>query len=45
VPTRRVAEIVWELEQKRLADARRHLQTISTQWDPDAGRLKKFVER
>jgi len=38
-------EIVWELEQKRLADARRHLQTISTQWDQTLGRLKKFVER
>ena len=38
-------EIVWELEQKRLADARRHLQTISTQWDQTLGRLKSFVER
>ena len=38
-------EIVWELEQKRLADARRHLQTISTQWDHTLGRLKSFVER
>src|SRR3989441_11312808 len=25
-------ESVWQLEQKRLADARRHLQMISAQW-------------
>jgi DNA-binding transcriptional ArsR family regulator len=25
-------ESVWQVEQKRLADARRHLQEISTQW-------------
>jgi DNA-binding transcriptional ArsR family regulator len=38
-------ESVWQLEQKRLADARRHLQTISSQWDQTLGRLKSFVER
>jgi DNA-binding transcriptional ArsR family regulator len=38
-------ESVWELEQKRLADARRHLQAISAQWDETLGRLKTFVER
>ena len=38
-------ESVWELEEKRLAEARRQLQTISTQWDETLGRLKAFVER
>jgi DNA-binding transcriptional ArsR family regulator len=38
-------ESVWQLEQKRLADARRHLQLISAQWDETLGRLKTFVER
>jgi len=38
-------ESVWQLEQKRLADARRHLQMISAQWDETLGRLKSFVER
>jgi DNA-binding transcriptional ArsR family regulator len=38
-------ESVWQLEQKRLAEARRHLQAISAQWDETLGRLKSFVER
>ena len=38
-------ESVWQLEQKRLAAARRHLQMISTQWDETLSRLKNFVER
>jgi DNA-binding transcriptional ArsR family regulator len=37
-------ESIWQLEQQRLADARRHLQSISTQWDQTLGRLKAFVE-
>ncbi len=37
-------ESIWQLEQKRLADARRYLQTISAQWDDALGRLKAFVE-
>ena len=37
-------ESVWQLEQKRLAEARRYLQSISTQWDEALGRLKSFVE-
>ena len=37
-------ESVWQLEEKRLEEARRHLQTISTQWDETLGRLKRFVE-
>ena len=38
-------ERVWQMEQKRLADARRYLQLISAQWDETLGRLKRFVER
>ena len=38
-------ESVWQLEQKRRGAARRHLQTISTQWDETLARLKNFVER
>lgn len=37
-------ESVWRLEERRLADARRHLQMISTQWDEALGRLKSLVE-
>ncbi|OFW03528.1 MAG: transcriptional regulator [Acidobacteria bacterium RIFCSPLOWO2_02_FULL_67_36] len=37
-------ESVWQLEQKRLAEARRHLETISAQWDETLDRLKSFVE-
>lgn len=43
--TQQGREIVWELEQRRLAEARRHLETISAQWDETLGRLKGFVER
>jgi DNA-binding transcriptional ArsR family regulator len=42
--THRGRESVWQLEQTRLADARRHLQLISTQWDETLARLKSFVE-
>src|SRR5205809_713308 len=38
-------ERVWQLQEKRLADARRHLHAISAQWDETLGRLKDFVER
>jgi DNA-binding transcriptional ArsR family regulator len=37
-------ESIWQLERKRLADARRHLQLISAQWDDTLNRLKGFVE-
>lgn len=37
-------ELLWELQQKRLAAARRHLEAISAQWDETLGRLKAFVE-
>jgi len=38
-------ESVWQLDQRRLADVRRHLQMISSQWDETLGRLKALVER
>jgi DNA-binding transcriptional ArsR family regulator len=38
-------ESVWQLEPKRLDDARRYLREISTEWDRALGRLKRFVER
>jgi len=37
-------ESIWQLEQRRLAEARHYLQLISTQWDETLGRLKRFVE-
>jgi DNA-binding transcriptional ArsR family regulator len=37
-------ESVWQLEQRRLADARHYLDLISKQWDEAVGRLRKFVE-
>jgi DNA-binding transcriptional ArsR family regulator len=37
-------ESVWQLEQRRLADARRYLAVISKHWDDALGRLRKFVE-
>jgi DNA-binding transcriptional ArsR family regulator len=43
--TQQGRESLWQLEQRRLAAARRHLQTISAQWDQTLGRLKRFVER
>jgi DNA-binding transcriptional ArsR family regulator len=43
--TRDGRESVWELEPHRLEAARRHLDSISKQWDAALGRLKAFVER
>lgn len=37
-------ESVWQLEPRRLEDARRYLDLISKQWDDALGRLRKFVE-
>ena len=37
-------ESVWQLEQRRLRDARHYLDLISKQWDDALGRLRKFVE-
>jgi DNA-binding transcriptional ArsR family regulator len=37
-------ERVWELETKRLAEVRRHLEQISLQWDEALARLRVLVE-
>jgi DNA-binding transcriptional ArsR family regulator len=37
-------ESVWELDRRRLEEARRHLDTISKQWDAALSRLRRFVE-
>ena len=42
--TRRGREQVWDLEPRRLADARDYLDRISQQWDAALARLKSFVE-
>jgi DNA-binding transcriptional ArsR family regulator len=42
---RRGRERLWELEPRRIDEARRALQQISESWDEALGRLKAFVER
>jgi DNA-binding transcriptional ArsR family regulator len=42
--TRRGRESVWQLDQRRLEDARRYLDKISKQWDDALLRLREFVE-
>jgi DNA-binding transcriptional ArsR family regulator len=42
--TRRGRERLWQLNQQRLQDARRHLDLVSQQWDHALARLQKFVE-
>lgn len=42
--TRRGRERLWQLNQQRLQDARRHLDLISQQWDAALSRLRNFVE-
>ena len=42
--TRRGRERLWQLNQQRLQEARRHLDLISKQWDNALARLRKFVE-
>jgi DNA-binding transcriptional ArsR family regulator len=37
-------ERIWELETKRLADARRYLDQISHEWDAALERLRAFVQ-
>jgi hypothetical protein len=41
---RRGRENVFRLETRRLEEARRCLDDISSQWDEALGRLKAFVE-
>jgi DNA-binding transcriptional ArsR family regulator len=38
-------ERVWELDERRLQLARRHLDTISREWDQRLARLAAFVTR
>jgi len=42
--TRQGRESVWQLDQRRLEDARRYLDMISKQWDNALLRLREFVE-
>jgi DNA-binding transcriptional ArsR family regulator len=42
--TRRGRESVWQLERRRLEDARRHLELIAAEWDAALRRLREFVE-
>ena len=41
--TRRGRETLWQLQQLRLQEARRYLDSISTQWDAALERLREFV--
>ena len=41
---RRGKESVWQLERRRLNEARRSLDLISRQWDVSLAKLKEFVE-
>lgn len=43
--TKRGRERLWQLNQHRLQDARRHLDVISKQWDDALTRLRHFVEK
>src|SRR5436309_15422056 len=36
---------IWELEPRRLQEARRYLDRVSEQWDDALGRLRGFVEK
>ena len=42
---RRGKESLWQLEKKRLEEARHSLEMISRQWDVALGKLRDFVER
>jgi DNA-binding transcriptional ArsR family regulator len=37
-------ESLWQLDQRRIEDARGYLDVISKQWDAALGRLRAFVE-
>lgn len=43
--TRNGRERVWEMETRRLEDARRALEMISTRWDQALARLQRMVEK
>jgi DNA-binding transcriptional ArsR family regulator len=41
---RRGRKSIWQLDRRRLQEARRYLDLISAQWDDALGRLREFVE-
>jgi DNA-binding transcriptional ArsR family regulator len=43
--TRAGRESLWELQPRRLEEARGYLEVVSARWDQALGRLKMFVER
>jgi DNA-binding transcriptional ArsR family regulator len=43
--SRRGRESLWQLERRRLEEARRSLELISHQWDESLARLKSLVEQ
>jgi DNA-binding transcriptional ArsR family regulator len=38
-------ELIWQMDQERLQEARRYLRQISSQWDEALGRLRTLVEQ
>ena len=42
--TKEGRERIWELETRRLSEAQRYLDDISSQWDRAIDRLRAFVE-
>jgi DNA-binding transcriptional ArsR family regulator len=42
---RRGRESLWQLERRRISEARRYLDMISLQWDEALGRLRALVEK
>src|SRR5580698_9615981 len=42
--TKQGRESFWELDRRRIEEARRNLDLISKQWDDALGRLRRFVE-
>ncbi len=42
---RRGRELIWQMDQERLREARRYLDQISSQWDEALGRLRTLVEK
>ncbi len=41
---RRGRQSIWQLEKRRLADAKRYLDQIAREWDAALGRLRDLVE-
>jgi DNA-binding transcriptional ArsR family regulator len=41
---RRGRERIWQLDERRIEEARRYLAAISAEWDDALGRLRKLVE-